>query len=920
MVIPALRSIRAKLAMLVALAVLVATLIAAWSSAVRESDRRRQARLAELQGIGAVLANTLAPTVSRSDRYGALASIRAMARIPRIKQLTVTLPSGDTLADLGSAVLVMRGDQKTLDPSLLVVEAPIQNSGTRIGTLRIVADQSDLDQAFNESIAAALAAGLLAALAGLAVALQLQALITRPIRDLMQAMNDVRNTNAFDRVVPQTSRDETGALVASFNEMLAHIRQRDNLLARHRDRLEADVAERTVQLNQARLAAERANAAKSDFLATMSHEIRTPMTGLLVMAELLSTSPLSPRLQRYADVILRSGRGLIAIINDILDFSKIEAGKLEIEHIPLDPAMLADDTARLFAERAAAKGLELVVDVAAGVPHEVIGDPVRIGQIIANLTNNALKFTATGSVVIRLAVKSGAAPALVIEVADTGIGIAPEKLATIFDAFTQAEQSTARQYGGTGIGLAICRRLALAMGGTIEVESEPGRGTTFRVFVPLATATPLHTEPAEPTAGTAARIVLIALEDGPARAVLARRISEAGFKASVCDTEGLAGHLGADLYAIILRSNAFAEVEPRLQASTAHPILCAVSAFGDGSGALLVERGRASTSISTPLTSADMTELIGHLKSPHTTITTAAPDVGMFAVAGPNRLAGRHVLAADDTAVNREILIEALGQLGLTVSCVENGVQAVEAVKRGGYDLVLMDGSMPEMDGFEATRAIRAWEAAEGRPALPVVALTAHVIGPEAQAWREAGMNDCVTKPFTIATLARTLERWIAAAPVAPAASLAPGASQPAAPSADAADIPSGAGQPDDAILDRSVIDEIRQLQGPGGDLLDRVVGLYRSHAPAALDRLCDALASGHAKDITSTAHALRSVCRNIGAVSLGNLCAAAETAARAGDVATARTLEPALRPALAATLEALAYLDEPEPGVARRA
>ena len=331
-------------------------------------------------------------------------------------------------------------------------------------------------------------AALLAALVGIAVALRMQRRITGPIQNLTRAMAEVRESHDFSTQVERKSDDETGIMVDAFNDMLAQIRLRDDHLAQHRANLETTVDERTRDLRVAKEAAESANVAKSEFLATMSHEIRTPMNGMLVMAELISGSELAPRQQRYAEVIVKSGQSLLSIINDILDFSKIEAGSLELERIPVDPGAVIDDVLNLFWERAASNGLDLAGYVSSDVPALIEADPVRLNQVLSNLVNNALKFTETGHVCViarKSPVQAVDGDGLTIEFAvqDTGIGIPQDKISGLFSAFTQADQSTTRKYGGTGLGLAICKKLVRAMGGEIGATSKEGEGSIFSFSV-----------------------------------------------------------------------------------------------------------------------------------------------------------------------------------------------------------------------------------------------------------------------------------------------------------------------------------------------------------------------------------------------------------------------------------------------------
>ncbi|MEZ5773957.1 MAG: ATP-binding protein [Hyphomicrobiaceae bacterium] len=541
------RSIESKLAAIVATAVLSAMLLATLVSVWREAEREVASERAELLAVSAAISSAIAHHIDKGDKQEVLASLRAIARIPDITFAQVIDTDGHTIAELGDGGVLLStpdgtGPKRLEDPFDLVsggvgvMETPIIRGGLAIGTMRLHSDLSRKRRDFMLSIRDALLAGLSAALFGIAVTKGLQRSITGPINRLTEAMQDVRRSHDFDRSVIRDSDDETGMLVDAFNDMLRQIRIRDGQLDRHRENLENEVKRRTEELNEAMLAARTANSAKSDFLAMMSHEIRTPMNGMMVMAELLAAAEMPPEQKRSVEVIRRSGTSLLTIINDILDLSKIEAGRLDLETIEVDPREVVGNVLGLFSQRAAEIGVDLAADVAPDVPRTILADPVRLTQVLANLVSNALKFTMSGSVVIEVA-EAGQGRAdgrrhLALSVRDTGIGIAADKLEAIFDAFTQASQSTTRQFGGTGIGLTICRRLVGAMGGTISVASEPGKGSTFRVEAPFEVV-----EPERPIAVPAAnqRRVVVALAGSATRNVVTKALVARGIAARPVD-------------------------------------------------------------------------------------------------------------------------------------------------------------------------------------------------------------------------------------------------------------------------------------------------------------------------------------------------------------------------------------------------
>jgi EAL domain-containing protein (putative c-di-GMP-specific phosphodiesterase class I)/signal transduction histidine kinase/CheY-like chemotaxis protein len=856
------RSIRGKLTLLVLASVGAAVTLVTGVLAWRDGDRETHAAFDRLSDIAKVTAAMSEEAAAAGDRPRAYAALRAIAVMPDITYARIERPDGTLIAETGAGVRLSRdlttdaGGKASI--AALVgshtakVAAPIYYGRHVVGRVVLLGRMGDGVARLLSSVLLSLAAGFAAALVGLAVAARLQRRIAGPVVALTEAMQAVRESHDYQRRADVAADDEVGDLVAGFNDMLAEIRTRDASIAAHMAGLEDTVAERTADLKVAKDAAESANAAKSDFLATMSHEIRTPMNGVMVMAEMLAAGDLPAKQRRFAEVIAKSGASLLAIINDILDFSKIEAGKLELEAVPADPAEIVEDVLALFWERASAKGLDLAAHIDPAVPALIETDPTRLRQVIGNLVNNAIKFTETGAVLVQAGPKDGG---LRISVRDTGIGISRDKIPGLFEAFTQADQSTTRRFGGTGLGLAICRRLAEAMGGRLTADSEPGKGSVFALDLPMKALAPA---PEWPRLDGETAAIGVA---GPAtRTALQRYLRAAGVGAATLGSDG-------DPPGLVIGEPAALKGVSRSRA----PVIC-LGEYGETQGQALLDAGLVDLLLVQPLRRRELAAALAQ-------IAAGAPlSEALDAAARPQSetlpsFAGRRILVADDSAVNREVALEALSQLGCAVTLVADGREAVSAVAESVFDLVLMDASMPQMDGYEATAEIRR---AEGGSRTPIVALTAHVVGDAADKWRAAGMDGMLSKPFTLAALAAKLGEFVAPAAPAPVVVAAPARPEPRPLTATL-----GLTAASD-LLDPQVTTELARLAAAGkGDFVERVRRLYREHAPEAVKALIEAASNQDREGAARAAHALKSMSLNMGARVVADTAARIESQAR---------------------------------------
>ena len=720
-------------------------------------------------------------------------------------------------------------------------------------------------------------------------------LVSRPILDLAETVRELSAAQDYSVRVTKQTPDEVGVLVDSLNGLLEQMVERDQHFRGDGNRLEAEVAVRTRELRESneRLKAATTEAVAADesmgrFVANISHEVRTPMNGIFGMAELLLNTDLTPQQNRFTRAVMESVDDLLSIVNNILDFSKVEAGKFDrIDNQPFSPRECVEKVSDLLAVRAHQEGLALSHECAVDVPNVMLGDGKRLRQVLTNIIGNAIKFTKRGTIVVRTTLGEYRTNATTIrfEVVDTGIGIPTYLHKDIFEGFLQADNSTTRQFGGTGLGLAISKHLVGLMDGEIGVVSRPGVGSNFW-FTIQGEACPQAATVDRDLDGVR---VLIVAATGMSRDTLRNQLTTFGGTSVVVPNaeKALAAlqteagdRLPCDVVLIDTHALDGLALVREIRADEATKSLPVVLVSKIGRGQAALKKTGVDGSLTKPVRQAELLACVARVTG-RSAVSIPPGDQEAVGSDPEEAVAGARILVAEDNGVNREVAMTMLELLKCRVDVVVDGAEALEAVRRERYDLAFLDCQMPNLDGYETAREIRrleqkgqvGTEGAVGRIGhLPIVALTAHSAPADRDRCLESGMDDYLSKPYTLQMLLGVLGKWVG--------SRVGSAALPPSPTS----VHPGSDATDDAPISEAALEQILELDRlSGGGVFARVARIFLKEAPTTLEDLRAGVREGDVVRVARAAHELKSASFNVGAVPLATVSQELEALAKNG-------------------------------------